>query len=950
MRTIVCLMSFAILAFGQLNPLSMEPNSWDLGDSHPLAGYEFKDDVVRTASGRAEIGYGDALFSDDCEIEAVVTLRGRSGGLSSSKGWALGGVKLESTGGNYWHLALSESPSGSHHIEMHQMHEGRWTFTGNIDLIHWQDGRFAWEYGTGYRLNLKLKNGEIIGTVTSLDGKQIYKRHAKFKEGTPEYLVRPALTSTKMEAEYRELKGRWIPGNSRTEKAPAKLIEAKNYESDNFVPTVQGKATGFFHLTKTADGKDWMIDPLGRGFVVLGCGSVNYMGPECEKLACFPYKVNNDKQYASRDAWAEEVSNRLKAWGFNFVGGGDSEVIQRGFAYARFINIGGAMASYGDEFDITPNNNAPCTAFPNVFHPRFRDWCEYRARLVCGPYVNDPWLVGYFIDNELAWWGRGKPATGLFNAVMQKNAKHTAKLALRDFLKRRVADNIADFNRLWKTELKDFDGILELAELPEETAEQVQAKVDFLALIADIYFGESQRAFRQVDKNHLLMGCRFAGIGNTHDVVWQAIGKYNDCVTINMYGSVDLDAGTAHTSLREYGKPLTVAFEEVHEKVGLPIIMTEWSFPALDSGLPCTKGAGQRFQTQRERTIASEIYARTILSMPFMVGYVYFKWVDQPALGVRSTAPEDSNYGLVTMDNKPYTELTSMFARLHREVKTLRDAKPPAAKEQPDRSVGSFLPRHTVPVARLGKGENGLWHRRNGDGTVEGGNGRLTIRSQANSGFLDVLLDGNKLARFNVMLNYMADDGMKQVYSDATRVLSAQCGADGERLLMEFHVEKRGASVELASDLTSFEVKYRLTIVPNADWFCSEILETKNTSGKTMELRGLFFRLFPSFESEPLALQSAVPNLWGAPLIQAWMAKDGKAYVGVCARQWTQIRSRYWIDKNNGKHPDSFRKLEESVPENSIYVPQKRFYLFNYLGTGTDVENHAAQILKWDAD
>ena len=54
MRTIVCLMSFAILAFGQLNPLSMEPNSWDL-DSHPLAGYEFKDDVVRRQAGALKL-------------------------------------------------------------------------------------------------------------------------------------------------------------------------------------------------------------------------------------------------------------------------------------------------------------------------------------------------------------------------------------------------------------------------------------------------------------------------------------------------------------------------------------------------------------------------------------------------------------------------------------------------------------------------------------------------------------------------------------------------------------------------------------------------------------------------------------------------------------------------------------------------------------------------------
>jgi hypothetical protein len=38
--------------------------------------------------------------------------------------------------------------------------------------------------------------------------------------------------------------------------------------------------------------------------------------------------------------------------------------------------------------------------------------------------------------------------------------------------------------------------------------------------------------------------------------------------------------------------------------------MTEWSFPALDAGVPSIHGAGQRFRTQAERAKVTEITAQ----------------------------------------------------------------------------------------------------------------------------------------------------------------------------------------------------------------------------------------------------------------------------------------------------------------------------------------------------
>ena len=104
------------------------------------------------------------------------------------------------------------------------------------------------------------------------------------------------------------------------------------------------------------------------------------------------------------------------------------------------------------------------------------------------------------------------------------------------------------------------------------------------------------------------------------------------------------------------------------------MLITEWSFPALDAGLPSVHGAGQRFFTQKGRTAATKLFAQTMLSLPYLIGYDYFMWVDEPALGISEAFPEDSNYGLVNEDCEPYEELTEMFTALHADLYNQRTA------------------------------------------------------------------------------------------------------------------------------------------------------------------------------------------------------------------------------------------------------------------------------------
>jgi hypothetical protein len=89
-------------------------------------------------------------------------------------------------------------------------------------------------------------------------------------------------------------------------------------------------------------------------------------------------------------------------------------------------------------------------------------------------------------------------------------------------------------------------------------------------------------------------------------------------------------------------------------------MVTEFSYKAMDSGLPNTKGAGEPVQTQRERAYLAARYALAVAELPFAVGYHWFQYTDQPAQG--RFDGENSNFGLVKVDDEPWELLTRVFA------------------------------------------------------------------------------------------------------------------------------------------------------------------------------------------------------------------------------------------------------------------------------------------------
>lgn len=597
------------------------------------------------------VGYGRQMVigADMTVHEAAVTST-----------WRTAGIGVYQDVRNHWRLNLVLAPraaGGRHYVELQEMLDGVWLAQtepkSRLEAVRmWQADNWEWEVGVPYRLSIALATDTISGTIAGRDG----TRYAEFAYAlASERCVDrgwACLAAGGLGVSYDNVSV--TVTETVEQQAPTRTPPAQHpaYEPLDPEAPVVSAATGFFRVEEH-EGRWWVIDPTGRRLFIVGTDHCNYRAHWCEKLGYAPYHRNCEAKYGSAEAWAESATRRLREWNFQLLGaGGSPEARHRGLAHTEFAALGQGFARR--EWIAEPIN---WTGFPDVFSADFEPYCLYQARQVAEPHVGDPWLFGYFLDNELEWYGK----TGhLVDDVFLLRADRPAKQALVHYLTERYG-SIAALNAAFGTSHADFEALAHTTEVPPVTPALASVRSEFLATIAERYFAVTCNAIRAVDPDHMIIGCRFAGI-----VPSEALGassRYLDIFTINTYPRVDLE------ERRVLETPAMLA--DIYDAVRRPMIITEWSFPALDAGLPCKHGAGMRVDTQVQKAECYEIFATAIAQLPFMVGYNYFMWVDEPELGISSTFPEDSNYGLVDVNDDPWDTLVAKATAVNAEVARL---------------------------------------------------------------------------------------------------------------------------------------------------------------------------------------------------------------------------------------------------------------------------------------
>lgn len=896
----------------ELAPVSPGALDWDVRN---VVNWRWIGDAVCNTSG------GDYIYSlttpaaPDFIAGVTVTPREKLSSVRAEAALALTSPDRRDA----WRLALAED-GGKRFADLTLVSPN-----GNIAKT---GENFHWEYGTPYRLRLHSVPGKAVGEVLAKDGTVLCRIAADLPESVKPFPASLALYTTALRSEFRAPAAAWsdpVPALP----APKPALNRPEYRAPrNVSHEFSDKATGYFHTAQTPAGRWYLVDPLGHGFFACGVDGLQFGGRFCEALGYAPYGRNVQKKFGSREKWAEHAAKRLDEWGFNYAGTCAREFRNR-LPFSENLMIGSSFAAFGNEYDICPYLGRVGSALPNPFHPRFGEWCKRRYTTLVGSEVENPYFLGYFCDNELRWLGKSRnpDGSGVFDSVMEKQAGHSARIALTDFLRKRSGDNIERFNLLWNSKLNSFDELPTLTALPHRTPEQLEAKLDFLTLTAETYFRTIRDSLREADPNHMLLGCRFAGVGSAHARVWQAAGKYCDIVSFNQYPIADFDRNELWIG---GGGSVREEFDRIHRLTGRPLMITEWAFLGLDSGLPCEYGAGQRLPTQAERTRAAELFLRTLLAMPYMVGHNWYEHSDDPKLGIRKAHPENSNYGLVNEEDEPYAELTAMFTRIHSDIDAARKKGP---EPRPLQEYGELYAGFSSP--RLPQSASSPLKLTLGDGRFEASNGRFTLRYSGSGGRIEVLLDGKPYGAYLPLVRCLGPGGTEWEGAQRLEIISGERRAAG--IVLAFTAAGSCTAGEFAVDC-------RILLPEKGEYAIADVTAVRNTGSVPLELRGIYFQEFPAFvPSAGNRRPNAGVNFYKKSA--AWRSESGMFFGG--AASLTRIHFNFYRDEAGALHPDGYHPVERTIAPGDAWTPPYPCYVFVFAGNG-DPDAAAQELINRD--
>ena len=876
----------------------------------PLGG-EFEDGRYVTTHEMAPVFEvaRDFASSSNLVVEATFTPKRR---VASGTGNANASIAILELPGRYWHLFLDESRTGRHTFGLTEL-GGTSQIQAPLPVLERKGAEATWEYGRAYRLRLALGDGSATGEAYDAEtGILLFRLRYGLAQGHVAS-GRPAFKFYRLIGDFERIEakaGGVINAEAQRSGETQRVGKEKKtgltgltgFENENLVnpvnpvkKTLRGSVapceqpSGFYRTMRDASGKWWFVDPAANPMFLSGIGSVSHEGTYSAALGYAPYARTVARKYPTLEDWATNTLSRLTSWGFNFLSSPSAILLRRGLPHAHILGIGQHFATYGDEFDILPSDGGPCSSFPNVFHPLWPEFCRFRAEFVCVQNRDDPATLGWYIDNELSWWGDKRkfttpPASGLFDAAARKAPGHPAREALETFLAER-----------------GFPG----AALSAPT----DVKREFVRLCARKYFEETTRAIREVDPNHLILGCRFAGLPSADPVVWEECGRFCDVVSVNIYPMADLDRGVAVDWPGPNAQLISDLLGERARMAGKPVIVTEWSFSALDSGLPCTHGAGQRFFTQKERAKATSIFARTMWAMPECAGYVYFMWCDQPAVGRNGLQSENTNYGLVNADDEPYEEQVAVLSALQLNPAAARAAAVPQPHEIVPPKAEDFARRAGIFNAET---QSSREEEKNKTGLEDGNFGnpvnpvktnsasspssRLCVENQS-------LIVGGK-GVFSAMLREYSRGGVQ--WTAATKAAPAASGvlqspaSSGDTKVITFTGETASGP---------FDVVMRFYEPAGRDFFIAELLSVKNCGTAPLPFEAVFFRLMPVdpegaeaargddvFEPPKEGQPTPIPpSLWRPWSSGAWILPDGTV-LGLLTPRITGVIIRFWRD------------------------------------------------------
>ncbi|MBJ9975943.1 beta-galactosidase [Pseudomonas sp. S75] len=501
------------------------------------------------------------------------------------------------------------------------------------------------------------------------------------------------------------------------------LAEREAQQLDAYGGTLAGQAfeaKGFFR-TEKRDGRWYLVTPEGHPFYSLGVNAVaadagrTYVAgregmfkglpTQGDPLSAFYGEGNNDDGNASSqgrafkqgrwydfyaanlqrtygatcppvepdqptaacpapqfdaERWQAHSLDRLLAWGFNTLGNWSDPALSEAerMPYTLPLSIVGDYASISTGMDWWGR-------MPDPFDPRFAMATERAVAIATRDHRDDPWLIGYFADNELAWAAPGDDPKARYGLAFGTLRLTTDVPAKRAFLKqlRDKYRNQEGLSKAWGIELKAWELMEDPGfEAPLPNPEHPEIKRDyqyFQQVFAQTYFKTISDALKWHAPNHLLLGGRYAI--STPEAV-KACAEFCDVISFNFY-TLKPEDGYDFSRLAELDKP---------------VLVSEFQFGSRDRG-PFWPGPVE-VPREEDRGPAYANFLKAAMAQPMIVGAHWFQYLDQPASG-RLLDGENGHLGLVAITDMAYPGFVDAVRKSNRETldqlrKTLEKKRP----------------------------------------------------------------------------------------------------------------------------------------------------------------------------------------------------------------------------------------------------------------------------------
>lgn len=564
-----------------------------------------------------------------------------------------------------------------------------WTFEGQRLLLTSSEGAVDLAQVTSISLSIpgpKVAQSLLIEKVGLQDDDQAFK--AAYSE-----LIDAYGQSTRARWPEKIIGDEQLKAADNREQAQLKawLAERDKLKLDTYGGLLAGpafEAKGFFR-TEKRDGRWYLVTPDGHPFYSLGVNAVAADGGrtyvagregmfkglpgEGDAMTAFYGEGNNDDGNASSQGrgfkqgrwfdfyaanlqrtygkpcpqdgtacpapaldaqrWQAHTLDRLQAWGFNTLGNWSDPALgqARRLPYTLPLSIVGDYASISTGMDWWGR-------MPDPFDPRFAMATERAVAIAARDHRDDPWLIGYFADNELAWAAPGddpKARYGLAYGTLRLTTDVPAKRAFLKQLRDKYR-NQQGLSKAWGIELTAWELMEDPGfEAPLPNPEHPEIERDyqyFQQVFAETYFKTISDALKWHAPNHLLLGGRYAV--STPEAV-QACARFCDVLSFNFY-TLKPEDGYDFVRLAELDKP---------------VLVSEFQFGSRDRG-PFWPGPVE-VAREEDRGPAYANFLKAAMAQPMIVGAHWFQYLDQPASG-RLLDGENGHLGLVAITDVSY--------------------------------------------------------------------------------------------------------------------------------------------------------------------------------------------------------------------------------------------------------------------------------------------------------